>query len=136
MNHSRTVVSHLMQLDAAPNEVFPLLCPVREYEWIEGWACEMIYSATGKAEAGAVFRTAFAADGPPDTWVISHYAPPRAIEFVRGAEPLALDANVDRPQPGGRCAGRRRRCRGLCAKDQRAGRQAGAFSRHRQGAPR
>ena len=83
MNHPRTVVSHLMPLAAAPNEVFPLLCPVREYEWIAGWACEMIYSATGQAEAGAVFRTAFAADGPPDTWVISHYAPPRAIEFVR-----------------------------------------------------
>ena len=48
-----------------------------------------------------------------------------------GAEPLALDANVDRPQPGRRCAGRRRQRRRFFAKDQRAGRQAGAFSRHR-----
>lgn len=71
MNHRRTVVSHVMQLAAAPGEVFPLLCPVREYEWIEGWDCEMIYAATGKAEAGAVFRTAFPAGSPPDTWVIS-----------------------------------------------------------------
>lgn len=83
MNRSRTVVSHVMQLAAAPGEVFPLLCPVREYEWIDGWQCEMIHSASGVAEAGAVFRTSFAQDGPIDTWVISRYEPPRAIEFVR-----------------------------------------------------
>jgi len=83
MNHSRTVVSHVMQLAAAPGEVFPLLCPVREYEWIEGWRCEMIYSASDLAEAGAVFRTEFPQDGPPDVWVISRYVPPRTIEFVR-----------------------------------------------------
>ncbi|MFT3847307.1 MAG: hypothetical protein QM739_01105 [Propionivibrio sp.] len=83
MRQSRKIVSHVMQFAAAPGEVFPLLCPVREYEWIEGWQCEMIHSASGVAEAGAVFRTSFAQDGPPDTWVISRYEPPRAIEFVR-----------------------------------------------------
>ena len=68
-NHSRKVVSHVMQLAASPGEVFPLLCPVREYEWIDVWQCEMIHSASGVAEAGAVFRTAFPQDGPPDVWV-------------------------------------------------------------------
>ena len=82
-NHSRKVVSHVMQLAASPGEVFPLLCPVREYEWIDVWQCEMIHSASGVAEAGAVFRTAFPQDGPPDIWVISRYEPPRVIEFVR-----------------------------------------------------
>lgn len=83
LNHSRKVVSHVIQLAAAPGAVFPLLCPVREYEWIEGWQCEMIHSASGFAEAGAVFRTSFPQDGPPDVWVISRYEPPRVIEFVR-----------------------------------------------------
>ena len=83
MSHPRKVVSHVMQLDAAPDEVFPLLCPVREYEWIDVWQCEMIHSASGVAEAGAVFRTAFPQDGPPDIWVISRYEPPCVIEFVR-----------------------------------------------------
>ena len=83
MNHTRIVVSHVMQIAATPEQVFPLLCPVREYDWIESWQCEMIYSATGKAEAGAVFRTAFPQDGPPDTWVVSSYEPPRVIEFIR-----------------------------------------------------
>ena len=83
MSHPRKAVSHVMQLDAPPEEVFPLLCPVREYEWIDVWQCEMIHSASGVAEAGAVFRTAFPQDGPPDIWVISRYEPPRVIEFVR-----------------------------------------------------
>ena len=83
MSHPRKAVSHVMQLDAPPEEVFPLLCPVREYEWIDVWQCEMIHSASGVAEAGAVFRTAFPQDGPPDVWVISRYEPPRVIEFVR-----------------------------------------------------
>ncbi len=83
MSHSRKVVSHVMQLAAASEAVFPLLCPVREYEWIDDWQCEMIHFASGVAEAGAVFRTAFPQDGPPDVWVISRYEPPRVIEFVR-----------------------------------------------------
>lgn len=83
MSHPRKIVSHVMQLAAAPGDVFPLLCPVREYEWIDVWQCEMIHSASGVAEAGAVFRTAFPQDGPPDVWVISRYEPPRVIEFVR-----------------------------------------------------
>lgn len=83
MSHSRKVVSHVMQLAASPGEVFPLLCPVREYEWIDVWQCEMIHSASGVAEDGAVFRTAFPQDGPPDVWVISRYEPPHVIEFVR-----------------------------------------------------
>jgi hypothetical protein len=31
-------------VDAPPADVFPLLCPVREYEWIEPWSCDMIFS--------------------------------------------------------------------------------------------
>lgn len=83
MNRSRVVVSHSMQINATSDDVFPLLCPVREYEWIDSWQCEMIHSSSGKAEANAVFRTNFVADGPTDTWVISRYEPPRVIEFVR-----------------------------------------------------
>jgi len=28
-----------MQLAAAPDQVFPLLCPTREYDWIVSWKC-------------------------------------------------------------------------------------------------
>jgi hypothetical protein len=83
MNGTRITRLFKMRLAAAPPAVFPLLCPIREYEWIETWKCRMVYSQSGHAELDGVFKTDFAADGPEDTWVISRYEPPRLIEFVR-----------------------------------------------------
>ena len=83
MNALRRTRSATMRLRAAPEAVFPLLCPMREYDWIDGWRCTMVCSVSGRAELDCVFRTAFAADGPEDTWVVSRYEPPQRIEFVR-----------------------------------------------------
>lgn len=30
-------------INAVPETVFPLLCPVREAEWLDGWQYAMIY---------------------------------------------------------------------------------------------
>jgi hypothetical protein len=38
------VKRYTMNLCAPPADVFPLLCPVRECEWIEPWSCDMIFS--------------------------------------------------------------------------------------------
>ena len=70
-------------LCAAPSLVFPLLCPVREYEWIEHWRCELLHSATGAAESGCVFRTAFPDSWGPEVWVVSRFEPCEHIAFVR-----------------------------------------------------
>ena len=59
----RVIKSFTMTLDALPAMVFPLLCPVREYEWIEPWSCDMVFSASGVAENNAVFRTDFPTQG-------------------------------------------------------------------------
>jgi hypothetical protein len=40
---------------AAVEEVFPLLCPKREEEWIPDWECETIWSNSGYNEEGAIF---------------------------------------------------------------------------------
>ncbi len=67
-------------ISAPPERVFPLLCPVREYEWLDGWRCRVIYSESGVAEDNCVFETNHK-EGPM-TWVVSRYEPPRRIEFV------------------------------------------------------
>ena len=67
---------------APAQRVFGLLCPVREYEWIAVWNCEMIYSTGGFAEEDCVFRTDFTDRGGPQTWTCSHYEPPRRIDYV------------------------------------------------------
>ncbi len=66
---------------AEPEAIFPLLCPVREFDWIPTWECEIVYTESGLAEEGCVFQTS--GDGGADTWVISRYQPPERISFVR-----------------------------------------------------
>jgi len=83
MRRNRTIKSYTMSLESNPEVIFPLLCPVREYEWIQPWQCEMIYTNSGIVELDCVFKTNFQEDGPEDTWVVSYYEPPRHIEFVR-----------------------------------------------------
>jgi hypothetical protein len=68
-------------VSAAPEQVFPLLCPVLEYQWIPHWRCELLHSASGVAEEDCVFRTAFP-DAGPMLWVVSRYEPPARIEFT------------------------------------------------------
>jgi hypothetical protein len=74
---------HTQHFGAAPERVFPLLCPTREYEWIEPWECELLRSDSGFAEANCVFRTGVLTDGVEDVWVVSHYEPSKRIDFVR-----------------------------------------------------
>ena len=40
----RVTRSYRQQIDGSPTEVFPLLCPVRERDWLHGWDCDMVYS--------------------------------------------------------------------------------------------
>ena len=77
----RKVVSYEAQIGAPAEAIFPLLCPVREYDWIPGWSCRVIHSRSGVAEKGAVFTTAFRPEGD-STWTVSRYEPNRVIEFV------------------------------------------------------
>ena len=76
----RTSFEFSYEVSAKPETVFPLLCPVREYEWLDGWACEMLYSHSGVAEPGAVFKTHFGE--LPETWHVNVYEPPRRIEYL------------------------------------------------------
>ena len=80
------------RLRAEPESIFPLLCPVREFDWIPSWDCELVYSESGLAEEGCVFQTETLpqgtarqarAAGGTDTWVVSRYDRARGISFVR-----------------------------------------------------
>lgn len=63
----------------SPEELFSLICPTREYDWIPGWSCDLLHSTSGYAEYGAVFRTAFR--GMEEIWVCTRYEPNRAIDY-------------------------------------------------------
>ncbi len=81
--YKQKTLSYVQQIEGEPSEIFPLLCPERETEWLDGWEYEMVYSKSGLAEENAVFKTS--GDGEHDIyWMVSRYEPSsRIIEFVR-----------------------------------------------------
>lgn len=80
---NRLTRSYRQRINTAPGTVFPLLCPVREAEWLDGWRYTMIHSRSGLVEEGAVFSTP--GEGEPDTvWIVTRHDPAqRVVEFTR-----------------------------------------------------
>ncbi len=59
-------------INALPQAVFPLLCPVCESDWLDGWRYRMIHSSSGLVEPGAVFVTP--GEGEEDTvWIVTRH---------------------------------------------------------------
>jgi len=81
---NRVSHTYTMTIDAVAADIFPLLCPVREYDWIDVWSCDVVYSESGVAEPGCVFLTDIPARGI-ETWVVTRFEPASAIEFCRTA---------------------------------------------------
>lgn len=67
---TRTFTQHLI---AEPSRVFPLLCPVREADWIEGWNPIAVWSESGVAEPDCVFVTA--AEPHDAIWFVTRHEP-------------------------------------------------------------
>ncbi len=79
---SRVKRRYVQRLVAPPDQVFPLLCPVRETEWVEDWDPLRVYTASGVAEPECVFVTADA--GVESTWVVTRHDPrARVVEMVK-----------------------------------------------------
>lgn len=79
----RVIRAYRQTINATAEKVFPLLCPVRESEWLDGWQYDMIYSDCGLVEAGAVFSTP--CEGEEDTvWIVTKHDPQNhEIVFAR-----------------------------------------------------
>lgn len=69
----RATRTYTQRLVAGPAAVFPLLCPVREADWLEGWDPLLVVTASGVAEPDCVFTT------PTDTgeavWYVTRHEP-------------------------------------------------------------
>jgi len=79
----RLARAYRQSINAPPKTVFPLLCPVRESEWLDGWRYTLIYSKSGLVEEGAVFSTQNAAE-VETLWIVTRYEPENLrLEFTR-----------------------------------------------------
>ena len=99
------VRSARFELNGAADQVFPLLCPVREGDWVPGWQSTVIHSRSGYAEKGCVFTSRHA--GEPDTiWLITEHDPELGlVRFTRTTPGLKLADLVIRvyKESGGTC---------------------------------
>lgn len=103
MDGLRKRVGHEFEeyLPALPGAVFPLLCPVREFDWIPQWRCDMLYSQSGVAELGCVFATDYGDEFGREIWVVCIYEPNEKIGFVRTGKNRTTRYEVSLRQKGG-----------------------------------
>ena len=43
-------------IEAPIEKIFPLVCPVKEYDWIKGWKCKLVHCPNGVNEEGVIFK--------------------------------------------------------------------------------
>jgi hypothetical protein len=73
INPIRATRTYTQRLVAQPDAVFPLLCPVREADWIEGWNPHWVISSSGFAEPDCVFTTS--AEPIDAVWYVTRHEP-------------------------------------------------------------
>lgn len=78
----RVTHTYTQKLVAAPEQVLPLLCPVREADWIPGWDPLFVVSTSGVAEPDCVFVTAAS---PHDAvWYVTRHEPSQGfVEMIK-----------------------------------------------------
>jgi hypothetical protein len=69
----RAARTYTQRLVADPARVFPLLCPVLEADWIDGWDPLLVVSESGVAERDCVFVTA--AEPNDAVWYVTRHEP-------------------------------------------------------------
>ena len=79
---NRATRTYTQKLVAPPARVFPLLCPVREADWIQGWDPQAVFSDSGVAEPDCVFLTE--AEPGHAIWYITRHEPRNGfIEMIK-----------------------------------------------------
>lgn len=84
----RIFCTHTEEIHAPAQRVFPLLCPVAEYDWIDNWDCRIQYTRGGVNEEGCIFTEeimgpVFAGSAVTSTWLTNRYDEEnRHIEFI------------------------------------------------------
>jgi len=95
---TRVTRSYTMTIQAACDRVFPMLCPVREHDYLEDWNAEILYSQSGVAEPGCVFQTPNDT-GAPSTWYIAEHDPDTGrilfVIFTPASRVSRLDVTVN-----------------------------------------
>lgn len=99
---NRVTRTYRQNLTAPPSEVFPLLCPVREADWLEQWDPLSVLTNSGLVEPDCVFVTR----GLPrnSTWYVTRHEPHSALLEILKITPDVTACKITiqlRSSPGG-----------------------------------
>jgi len=99
---TRVTRTYTQKLVAGPAEVFPLLCPVREADWIDGWDPLVVITESGVAEPDCVFVTPAV---PHDAiWYITRHEPEsgsiQMLKITPGVTACRLDIKAGAARGG------------------------------------
>jgi len=106
VTRKRLTTEHIHEFQQPCAEIFKLACPVREDEWLPGWPeiREIIYTESGFAEMGCVFKTKSMAHlMGPATWVNNIFNPSEKIQYSAVNENLVYQIEWELEPLGGGC---------------------------------
>lgn len=64
-------------------KLYPLFCPVREFEYMRNWTCTMRFSESGYAEKNAIFQSGYPfPPGMKATWVCTNYEKNKSLTYT------------------------------------------------------
>jgi hypothetical protein len=92
----RVYCTHTEEIHAPAGKVFPLLCPVKEYDWIDNWHCRIFFTRSGTNEEGCIFTEGImgpvlAGSAVNSTWITNCYDEEKHhIQFVIFVQDLAV----------------------------------------------
>ena len=95
----RVEFSSAMVIGGTLEEVYPLLCPEREHDYLPGWNAFIVWSESGLAEEGAVFKTG------SETWIITNYDYLENITFTRYNPDVVTTLSIDVREESGHVFG-------------------------------
>ena len=90
--NKRVILAHVQPVNADLNDVFPLLCPVRRYEWDADWNCELVHTDSGVAEELCVFRVESGSN--QGTWCVTRYQQGQSISLFRVNADFITEVNI------------------------------------------
>lgn len=90
---NRVSQSYTQSICSPPDKVFPLLCPVREKEWVNGWDPKVVVTESGLAEPGCIFVT----PGLPQdaVWIMNRFDPTEHVLQITKIIPGVVVGTID-----------------------------------------
>lgn len=91
-----------MYIHANREDVFPMLCPERELEYMSGWTYRWVYSNSGLMEKDCVFVTP--QYGTETTWILMDHDPEncsfQAVQFAKDLMAIQLRVRLNQIAKG------------------------------------